>query len=130
MIMDMSDIKLRNMLKLNALFSLINIGLLISVPDSLATFMGIDNSSILFYIGIILILFVALVIYTAYRPTLNKMLVYSIIIQDMIWVIASLILIMWNPFHISIAGNILIGAVAFVVCTLAICQFKYSQGVV
>ena len=58
----------------------------------------------------------------AFKPILSPKQVIFIIWQDWIWVIASGLLILFNPFTISVGGNLLIGGVAIIVMSFAILQ--------
>ena len=84
--------------------------------------MGLERSQDLFIVGIALIPFIALVLYTARLVQPNKPLIMLIVIQDWIWVIGSAVLIIFNPFQITTIGLILIAAVAMFVAMFAILQ--------
>lgn len=125
--MNNTEIKLRNVLKMNALFSMLSVGFLLTIPQQIAKLMNIAHENVLFYLGLIIIFFICLVVYTAYSKKLNRSLVVSIIVQDGLWVMASIFLIVWKPWSISWIGNMIIGIVAGVVALFALFQYKHLK---
>ena len=114
--------RLKNTIKANAIFSSISGTLLILFPGVFADLMQVNNNLVFTIIGVGLILFVFLLIYVSTTKNINRNLVKLIIVQDWIWVLGSAILLLFNPFGISIYGNILIALIAVVVMLFAITQ--------
>ncbi len=104
----------------NALFSALSGLLLILFYQSFAHWFGVENHTTFWVLGLGLLVFAFTVFKEVKKPEAFK--VFSIIIQDLIWVIASLVLLSIKPFGISILGNQLIAAVAFVVLLFGVGQ--------
>ena len=122
--MKSTETLLRNTLKSNAIFSFIS-GLLLAIFSSgIGQFMQVAMPGILMYIGIGLIFFAGLVFFNGFKTAIDQNQVKFIILQDWIWVAGSLIIIIANPFSISLKGNLLIGFVAGVVAVFAMLQTK------
>ena len=119
--------KLRTVLKGNALFSLASGLSLLLFSKRLGAIMNVQNADVLHYIGIALLIFVALLLYNAFKSKINKTLIKSIIVQDWAWVLGSLVLLVLNPFQISTTGNILIALVALIVMSFAMLQQRSLQ---
>ena len=119
--------KLRAVLKGNALFSLASGLSLLLFSKKLGAIMNVQNADVLHYIGIALLIFVALLLYNAFKSKINKTLIKSIIVQDWAWVLGSLVLLVLNPFQISTTGNILIALVALIVMSFAMLQQRSLQ---
>jgi len=122
--MTTSEKNLRNALKSNALFSLMSGMGLIGFHEKVGQVMNISDTFVLQLIGIGLLLFVALLLYSAFRKKLDIRQVKFIIIQDWAWVIGSIVLVIFDPLEISPIGNVLIAVMAAVVALLAILQMK------
>ena len=114
--------KLRNVLKANALFSLLSGTIMLLFGKTLAEWMNISNALVLTIIGIGLILFGVYVYYNSAKAKISVNEVKVIIIQDWIWVIGSLIIIMLQLFNINFQGFVLIGIIALVVADFAFFQ--------
>ncbi len=112
--------KLQKALKINSLFSSVSGILLVLLNQQIAKLFRTSNNTVFWIVGIILIIF-ALTIWYEIRKQRN-LAVSWIIIQDYIWVLGSLILIIFNPFNISMIGNLIIGIVALVVLFMGINQ--------
>ena len=65
-----------------------------------------------------------MLLFHVFRRHVSKGQIRQIIFMDWGWGIGSLILLIWNPFEISMEGNILIGSVALVVMMFAIWQAR------
>lgn len=121
------ETKLKMTLKANALFSLISGLTLLIFSETIAFLMNLNSNLPLTIIGVGLLLFVMLILFVTYQKSINLKLVKSIIIQDILWVIGSIILLIAHPFGISLEGNIAILIVAIIVLYFAIKQRKYSK---
>ncbi len=117
--------KLKNVLVSNALFSMTSglIALFFSRPISVL--MNIEKELILQIIGGGLVLFGGFVLSQAFTKKANLLLIKSIVIQDWIWVIASVIVIVFQLFTLSFNAYLLIGIIAIIVANFAYFQNKY-----
>ncbi|MBT32512.1 MAG: hypothetical protein CMO01_22845 [Thalassobius sp.] len=122
-----AESQLRITLKLNAFFSAIS-GLILAVfAEFIGNLIGLDQNINLMYIGFALILFATFVFLVALSKTLNKSLVRFIILQDVLWVLASIVLLIVSPFNITFTGKILIIGIALVVADFAYFQFRFLK---
>ena len=119
--------KLQNVLKANAVFSMLSGSAILFFGNSIAEMMNISNAIILMVIGVGLILFGSFVWYQASRSNINIKKVKMIIIQDWIWVLGSILIIGLQLFQISFNGYILMGIVALIVADFAFFQKYYLK---
>lgn len=113
---------LRYSLRFNSLFSLAT-GLTLAVQSGeIAQLFGVQESWPFTVLGISLILFSAAVYYVSRQKRILPLPVLIIIVLDLVWVLASIPLIIVNPFEITQIGNILVGVVAVIVFTAAFMQ--------
>jgi len=117
--------KIKYALLANATFSTVSGLSLIFFKDQLATIMAVQKPGILLYIGIGLLLFAGFIVWLATRPVINKRLVKIIIIQDWLWVIGSLLILVFQIFGLSWVGYEMILGVAIVVGIFASLQQRY-----
>jgi hypothetical protein len=122
--MKTSEKNLRMALKGNALFSLLSGATLLIYPRTISTIMKVENHNVYWIVGIGLLLFCSYLLFNAYKKELDLKEVKFIIIQDWVWVMGSLAIILIDPFNISHAGNWIIGIVAIAVMGFAIIQSK------
>jgi hypothetical protein len=97
----------------NAIFSGFSGSVMTIFAQDIAKLFGLENGVAFRGIGIALLFFALTVWYESRR--LRPAFVYWIIIQDALWVLGSLILLIFKPFGISDSGNFLIAAVALIV---------------
>ncbi len=109
-------------LKINAAFSLLCGISLLLFHQEIATYMNIQYDVPLLFIGMGLLGFVGLLWHTANQEQLNTSTIYSIIIQDWLWVIGSIGIIGFQLFRINQMGFLLIGIIALIVADFAIIQ--------
>jgi len=113
---------LRYSLRFNSLFSLTT-GLALAVQSGkIAQLLDIQEIWPFTVLGISLILFSMAVYYVSRQKPIISLPVLIIIVLDMIWVLASIPLIIVNPFEITQIGNILVGVVAVIVFIAALIQ--------
>jgi ribosome-associated toxin RatA of RatAB toxin-antitoxin module len=112
--------QLQRSLQLNAGFSGISGVLLIVLHNSIANVFEVSGSYIFWLIGAGLLLFSALILYEIKRK--NTAGVLFIAFQDLLWVLGSLVLLIFQPFDISKTGNGMIAGVALVVFLICINQ--------
>lgn len=115
---------IKTALKANALFSLLSAATLLSLPQFLAQQFGLKSPLPLYIIGAGLLFFVLSLLYTASRPVVNHGQVQSIVIQDALWVLASLIILVVQPFGLSTVALWAIAIVALVVGALGYWQYR------
>lgn len=111
---------LQKALKTNALFSSISGIILILLNKPIAKLFGTNNNTVFWIIGLALIYFSITIRYEIKKQ--RKLAINWIIIQDYIWVLGSLILIIINPFEITLIGNLIIGTIALIVLFMGINQ--------
>jgi hypothetical protein len=103
---------LKKHLKMNSVFSAIFGMIMLVFSNKLNTIFGIYNSYIFPIIGLNLILFSAFVWFVSLKQLTNKLLIKLISGLDALWVIGSIIIILFNPFELSKMGHIIIGIIA------------------
>ena len=114
--------ELQKTLKYNAIFSSISGLIMILFNNQIAELFGISNNSVFWIVGLILIYFTITIWYEIRKQ--RKIAVLWIIIQDFLWVIGSVILILLNPFDITSLGNLIIGIIAFIVLLMGLNQTR------
>ncbi|MHA7059621.1 hypothetical protein ACWGOQ_0020510 [Aquimarina sp. M1] len=114
--------KLQKALKINALFSSTSGVIMILLNHQIAKLFGTNNNSIFWIVGLILMYFALTIWYEITKQ--RKLAVIWIVIQDYIWVLGSLILIIFNPFGITLTGKLIIGTIALIVLYMGINQMK------
>jgi len=112
--------KLQKALIINAVFSGISGLGLILFHKSIANLFNIDQSNILWMIGIGLVFFALTILYEVKKQ--RRLAILWIIIQDFIWIICSAIILILQPFNLSSAGNNSIAIIALVVFFMAVNQ--------
>lgn len=114
--------QLQKSLLINALFSGLSGTILVAINKHIATLFDISNTSVFWIVGVALIFFSVTIVYEIRRQ--NPLGVLAIILQDYLWVLGSIILLITQPFEISKTGNVIIAAIALVVLLMAINQAK------
>ncbi|MEM8969660.1 MAG: SRPBCC family protein [Bacteroidota bacterium] len=112
--------QLQKSLRANALFSGISGITLITLSRSIAELFGTENNTVFWITGIALIVFSATIVYEIAKQ--RPLAILWIIVQDFLWVIGSIVLLVFNPFSISSTGMLIIGLVALIVLYMAINQ--------
>ncbi|TCI92187.1 hypothetical protein [Tenacibaculum sp. M341] len=116
---------LQKALTTNTLFSGFSGIILILCNHQIADLFGITNTIVFLIIGLVLIYFSLTIWYEIKKQ--RKLAVLWIIVQDYAWVLGSIILLIFNPFHVTQTGNIIIGIIAFIVLLLGITQMIALQ---
>ncbi len=111
---------MKTALGLNAIFSALSGALLIAFHNTVADFFDVTNSDMFWVIGVTLIFFSGTIVYEIKRQ--NALAILWIITQDLLWVIGSIVILVWQPFDLSVMGNYSIAAVALVVSLIALNQ--------
>jgi len=112
--------QLKKALKLNSIFSSVSGIIFILLNKQIANLFGTENNTVFWIIGLILIYFSITIWFEINRQ--RKIAVLWIIIQDYLWVLGSFILILLNPFNITLSGNIITGIIALIVLFMGINQ--------
>jgi len=119
--------QLKKYLMINSAFSLLSGLLLTFASSSINTLFGISNKIVLPIIGINLLIFSLMVYYVAVKQLKNKSLVNLITSLDLLWVIGSLALLIFQWFNLTSIGYIVIGCVAIWIAYLGAMQFKFNK---
>jgi ribosome-associated toxin RatA of RatAB toxin-antitoxin module len=114
--------KLKYALRFNAVFSLITGLLLMLASSQTADLFAVQSNWLFLILGISLIFFAVVVYAVSSQKPIHPLYSLIITILDVIWVLASIVIILLNPFGISEMGNVLVGLVALVVFFIAIAQ--------
>jgi ribosome-associated toxin RatA of RatAB toxin-antitoxin module len=112
--------KLQKYLTGNAIFSALNGILLLIFQEKVEHIFKVEPSNFFFVLGLLLLFFSLTIVIEIKRQ--RALPVLWIIIQDMLWVIGSIVLLVWNPFNVSVEGNIIIILVALVVFVFGLGQ--------
>lgn len=113
---------LQKSLTANAVFSILNGALLLIFQEKFIKIFGVWPSNFFVILGILLLSFALTIIMEIKKQRAIPIL--WIIIQDALWVIGSIVLLLFNPFNISTEGNIIITIVGSVVLVLGLGQAK------
>lgn len=113
---------LRNSLFFNSVFSAITGIPLIFQSDYISRLFGIDNSWGFLSLGIGLILFSLIVFYVGKRNPIKPIPALIIIVADLIWVLASIALLLFNPFDLTETGKLLVVIIALIVFVISFLQ--------
>ena len=116
---------LKTYLRINSAFSMLTGVLMVLFSDKLMKFFNsIDDQYLFDTIGLNLIAFALFVWYVSTKQLQNVILVKLISFLDIIWVIGSFIIVLFQLFNLSLNGYILITIVAIWVGFLAYKQLK------
>ena len=119
----MRRINLKKVMLANAIFSA-TFGMIMLVLNSYITeLMGLKISWLLPLIGVGLLGFAATVAYQATRQVISAMQVKSIVIQDLVWVVASIVVLLTDIGELSYSGKVLIALIAIAVADFALLQW-------
>ncbi len=118
----MNTVNLKWALYTNAAFSATSGILLIVFHRYISALMGIPYSWILLIVGISLLLFVGMILYTVTRKQIQPLLVRAIIVQDWLWVVGSTMIVGFQLLDLSLLGYVLVVVVAIIVILMAIYQ--------
>ena len=113
---------LKNVLIINALSSGATGIILIVFAQFIATLFAIPQVQPFWGTGIFLIVFAALVLYTSSKNPISSSLVQLIIMLDSLWVVISIVIVLFHVFNLSLTGYVLISAVAIWVAAMAYLQ--------
>lgn len=108
----------------NAFFSASTGIALLIAPNILAAQLGIANPHILQIIGGGLLLFVVSLVYTVKQVPISTQQVKVIIWQDALWVLGSIIILIFQLFSLTSIGYAAVAIIALIVAGLAIWQYR------
>ena len=114
---------LKNVLRANAIFSTVSGLVFILFAGSLASLLGITNSLVLVGLGAVILPFAIYVYKVSTMDTLNSKLVWVIIELDVLWVVASAVLLLTNLVPLTLAGKWVVGLTAEIVAVFAILEY-------
>lgn len=118
-------ISLKNVLLINGISSGATGLLLVSFSVFISGIFGITNPSVSIGVGVFLLLFSAFVVLVGVQTPIKSTLVKVIAFLDILWVLASLIILVLQPLEITLIGSVLIFAVALWVTLMSMLQVKY-----
>lgn len=119
--------KLRNTLLINASFSSISAFILLTSTEFISELMGFSDSYGVQIVGVGLVLFAALVGFVAIKKVTHAPWVILIIVQDVLWVCASMLVILLHPWDIHQIGEEIIAVVAVIIGVLAGLQYTFLK---
>lgn len=112
--------RLQKALGMNAVFSSASGIIMILGHKQIATLFEVANTTVFWMVGLVLIYFALTIGYEVKKQ--RRLAVIWIIIQDALWVLGSIILLLFNPFKISFEGNYMIAFIALIVLFMAVHQ--------
>lgn len=112
--------QLQKALLTNALFSGLSGVILVHLNKHVVNLFDVSNTPVFVIIGVALIFFSLTIIYQIKRQ--SALGVLSIIVLDVLWVVGSTILLIFQPFEISETGNCIIAVLALFVSFMGINQ--------
>lgn len=115
---------LNRILLLNSLSSGATGLLMIALSSTIAGWFGVSSGTAFIAVGIFLVLFATLVFTEARAERHNISRIRLIITLDVLWVAASVIILVLQPFDFMILGDALTGGVALWVAAMAYLQFN------
>ena len=114
---------LNRILLLNSLTSGATGLIMVIFSTELAGWFGVSGSAGFVGVGMFLLAFAVLVFVEGRSNPHNRNRLRVIIALDEIWVIGSIIILVFQPFEFTVLGNILTGGVALWVAAMAYFQF-------
>lgn len=114
---------LKTVLYENSAFSFVSGLLMVSMPYTVADFMGVESATAFQILGVLLFIWAADVFFVARQNPLNLTFAWLIIGGDLLWVIGSAVVLLLNPFDFSTEGNWATLIIADIVMVFAIAQF-------
>ena len=115
---------LQRPLRANALFSGVSGLLLVPVPGWWAALIGVAPPWLLTALGLGLLGFSALVLWASARPVERRRVIAAIIAADLTWVLATALVMVAGAAALTGFGRVLLAAVAVVVGTFAVLQWR------
>lgn len=119
--------KLDNWLLTNAMFSLLSGMTMLLANGQLQLIFGFENDMVFSIIGVNLLAFFGFVYWVKQIKTNKQTWVYAIVVMDALWVMGSLILLLFDPFEVTELGQRVIGLVAILVAIFGVQQIRFLQ---
>ncbi|MDB4292895.1 hypothetical protein N9954_05755 [Maribacter sp.] len=113
---------LQKSLRANAVFSIFSGLTLVLFHSKIARLFGQETTTVFWIVGLILLYFTATIVYEIRRQ--RYLAVVWISIQDFLWVLGSIVLLVFEPFEISKIGRGIITVVALVVLYMGLNQLR------
>ncbi|GAB3038773.1 hypothetical protein [Spirosoma pulveris] len=113
---------LQTVLIINAVSSGATGLLLLAFTNPIAQLFGQSSTGVFTEVGIFLVAFAGFVFYQSRRNSLSVSAVRSIVALDLLWVVASVILLVWPSVELTGLGQAAIAAVALWVALMAYLQ--------
>lgn len=120
----MKMITLKNVLLLNAASSGVTGLILAALPGTVAPLFEVTQTFPFVAVGLFLVFFAGLVFYAATRQVVTRLLIWSIVLLDFLWVVSSLLIVSLQLLVISFLGYLLISGVAAWVALMAFLQYS------
>ncbi len=114
---------LQKVLGINASFSAISASSILFFPEGISSAMGLSSAHELKQIAWGLVFFSIWVAFVALRKSTNTAWVKLIIVQDLLWVLGSVLILLIQPWGLNNFGLELLAIVAMVVSVFAGLQF-------
>ena len=118
---------LKKYLTINSLFSVFSGFATLLFSDQVGQFLEIDGSSTLQIIGAGLLFFALFVWLVKREKNLNPKKVVFISLMDFLWVLGSIVIVLFNPFDLSQYGSYLIALIALWITFLGFMQLKHNK---
>lgn len=119
----LKNVKLKPALFGNSIFSGISGITTLILMDPLNQLIGISEPLVLPILGVGLILFAGTIVFHATRKVIDPMQVKLIIVQDLLWVVGSVVILSFQMFGLTHLGYILIGVIAIAVADFTFLQY-------
>jgi len=113
---------LRRALQGNGIFSATSGLLFVAAATPIAPFTGLDSPLIFTVMGVVVLSYAALIFWQTNKQTIDAPFALFTIMTDVLWVIVSWVLILFDPLDLTLAGKWSVGLVAEVVFTFAVVQ--------
>lgn len=114
--------RLKFALTFNSLFSAITGLLLVIFSNYISQIFDVNQTTPFSYLGVALVLFSFLVIYISLQQPIQILPALIISFLDIIWVLASLFILIFDTFQFSVTGHAITAAVALIVFAIAMMQ--------
>jgi len=115
---------LKNVLLVNSVSSGFTGLALIVASRAIASLLEIPSPGAVFGVGVFLLAFAAGVYVVSRKPVPPRNVVESIVVMDSLWVVSSIVVVLFQLATASFLGNVIITAIALWVALMAILQFK------
>jgi hypothetical protein len=114
---------LKNALRGNAIFSILSAIVALVASGSIADLMGVDANLPFLIVGVGLVIWAVEVFVISSQDPIRPQLVKLVIGGDLLWVVGSAALLLFDPFDFATEGKWLVLVLADVVLTFAIVQY-------